>query len=189
MAGGIAGCGTPQINRIDQNRAAYETWPVETKQAVLDGKVEVGMTPEMVRVSWGQPSEVISRSTGPGEEEIWIYRKGGGEDMGSPVGYPSGAYPSGGVYPGGGIYPGGGGVYPGGGGVYPGGGGVYGGNSVGIGVATGRGLGTVVVPTIGVGIGGGMGGLGGGPVMTRQTPVEEREVVFRNGIVYRADSP
>lgn len=174
VAGGLAGCGTPQINRIDQNRAIYETWPVETKQAVLDGKVEVGMTPEMVKVAWGQPTEVISRSTGPNDEEIWIYRKGGGEEMASPVAYPGGVYPSGGVYPGG---------------VYPGGGGVYGGNSVGIGIATGRGMGTVVAPTVGIGIGGGVGGLGGGPVMTRQTPVEEREVVFRNGIVYRADSP
>lgn len=173
MAAWVAGCGTPQINRIDQNREIYETWPIETKQAVLDGKVEVGMTPEMVRVAWGQPTEVISRSTGPGEEEIWIYRKGGNEDyaMGGPGGVYGGGYP-----------------------------GAMGGNTVGIGVATGRGMGTVVGPVVGVGMGsggvyggypgtvGGMGGMGS-PVMTGPSRVEEKEVVFRNGVVHRADSP
>jgi hypothetical protein len=33
-----------------------------------------------------------------------------------------------------------------------------------------------------------MGGMGGGmPMPVQRTPVEEREVVFRNGVVYRAD--
>ncbi len=180
MAVWLAGCGTPQINRIDQNREVYESWPIETKQAVLDGKIEVGMTPEMVRVAWGQPTEVISRSTGPGDEEIWIYRKGGNEDysMGGPGGVYGGGYP----------------------------GTMGGGNTVGIGVATGRGMGTVVGPVVGGGMGG-MGGMGGGlggmggiggmggvggmgtPVMTSPSRVEEKEVVFRSGVVYRADSP
>lgn len=167
MAAWVAGCGTPQINRIDQNREVYETWPIETKQAVLDGKVEVGMTPEMVRVAWGQPTEVISRSTGPGDEEIWVYRKGGNEDysMAGPGGVYGGGYP-----------------------------GTMGGNTVGIGVATGRGMGTVVGPVVGVGMGGGIGGMGGvggmgSPIMTAPSRVEEKEVVFRSGVVYRADSP
>jgi hypothetical protein len=41
----------------------------------------------------------------------------------------------------------------------------------------------------GVGIGGtGMGGMGT-PIMTRPTPAEIREVVFRGGVVVRADKP
>src|SRR5256885_11275089 len=70
MVGGlVAGCGTPQISRIDRNREIYETWPLEVRQAVLDGKVEQGMTPDMVRVAWGEPTEKVASPTG-GDEEI-----------------------------------------------------------------------------------------------------------------------
>jgi hypothetical protein len=74
----------------------------------------------------------------------------------------------------------------------------------GIGISTGRG-GTGIYSSGGIGIGGGgvmaspgigmggiggMGGMGGTPViMTQPTPPEEKEVVFRNGVVYRADQP
>jgi hypothetical protein len=177
-AGLWSGCGSAQINRIDKYRDIYEQWPIEVKQAVLDGKVEPGMTQDMVVVSWGQPTEKVNRSNATNDEEIWIYRKGGddgtmmvpaGGIMGGPS-YPSGGYPSGGVYPGG-IY---------GGGM---------GTGSGIGISTGRG-GTGITTGTGIGMGGNIGGMGTTPViMTRPTPAEEREVVFRNGVVYRADAP
>jgi hypothetical protein len=176
------------MNRIDANREVYETWPIETKQAVLDGKVEQGMTPEMVKVAWGKPSEVVSSPGGGLGDEIWVYRSGGGEDP-TMSGYPGPSNPGGGYpstgYPGSG-YPGSG--YPGGG--YPGGG--IGGPSIGI--STGRG-GTGIVTGGGIGIGGGIGGVGiggggmGGPGMSRPRPEDVKEVVFRNGVVYRADLP
>lgn len=182
----LGGCSSGQMSRIDANRDIYETWPIETRQAVLDGKVEQGMTPEMVRVAWGTPSEVVTSPGGGAGDEIWVYRKGG--DDGSMNGYPGAAYPGGG-YPGGG-YPG---TYPGGG--YPGSGYPSGGNSGTIGISTGRG-GTGIITGGSVGIGGGIGGIGiggggmgGGPIMTRPSPADVREVVFRNGVVYRADAP
>lgn len=174
LAVGMAGgCASSQMNRIDRNRDIYETWPIETRQAVLDGKVEPGMNPDMVRVAWGEPSEI---SVSPAGDEIWVYTSGG--DPGS-VYYPGG----GPQYPGGG-YPG---TYPGG--AYPGG--VVGGP--GIGISTGRG-GTSIGATGGVGIGGGiggpMGGIGGpGPIVTPPRPPDIREVVFRKGVVLRADPP
>ena len=61
------------MSRIDANRDIYETWPVETKQAVLDGKVDVGMLPEMVKVAWGTPSEVVASPGGGPGDEIWVY--------------------------------------------------------------------------------------------------------------------
>ena len=162
----VAGCATSQMSRIDRNRDIYETWPIEVRQAVLDGKVEPGMTPDMVRVAWGEPSEVVAQAnTG---DEIWVYKKGGNDGS---VMYPGG-YPSG--YPGGGM------------------------GGPGIGISTGRG-GTVIGSTGGIGIGGGIGmggtgiGLGGGgmgtPIMTRPTPPDIKEVVFRKGVVHRADNP
>lgn len=169
---GAAGCASGQMNRIDQHRDIYETWPLETRQAVLDGKVEPGMTPDMVVVAWGKPSEVVQQSNNG--DEIWVYKRGG---------HPGDVY-----YPGGAQYPAGMG------------GGIYGGGGPGIGIVTGRG-GTAVGATGGIGIGGGggmggpiigpVGGVGGmgGPIVTPPTPAEVREVVFRNGVVLKADPP
>jgi hypothetical protein len=178
---GGAGCASSQMNRIDRNRDLYETWPLEVRQSVLDGKVEPGMNSDMVRVAWGEPTEVNTSQSG---DEIWVYSKGGD--------------------PGGMAYPGGMGM--GGSGIG------LGGTGSGIGISTGRG-GTVVGTTTGIGLGGSMGGIGlgggmggvglgggmggmgigggglGGPMTTRPTPPDIREVVFRNGIVVRADSP
>jgi len=183
-----AGCASSQMSRIDRNRDIYETWPIETRQAVLDGKVEPGMNADMVRVAWGEPTEITTSQAG---DEIWIYSKGG--DPGG-VMYPGGSsFPGGPSYPGGGIYPGGsvGGI--GGSGIGIGGSGIgMGGTGTGIGISTGRG-GTSIGTSTGIGIGGGIGGGGiggmGSPIMTRPTPPDIREVVFRNGTVVRADSP
>ncbi len=175
----LSGCASGQMNRIDANRDIYETWPIETRQAVLDGKVEPGMLPEMVQVAWGKPTEVVASPGGGPGDEIWVYKRGGVDDSGM-MGMPNPSYPAG-TYPGGG--------YPGAG--YP----STGGGSV-IGVTTGRGgTGIITGGSTGIGIGGGMGGIGiggggmGGPIMSRPTPADVREVVFRNGVVHRADPP
>lgn len=176
-SGFVAGCSSPQFSRIERSREAYESWPLEMRQAVLDGRIEPGMTPEMVEVAWGKPDEVIARRNGPHEDEIWIYRKTSGGDYVYPT-TPIGGYPSG---------------YPGG---YPVG---VGGRSTGVSVGVGTGGGTgVSVGTGGIGVGVGTGGVGmggvgmggvmaGGPIMVRPPVTTEREVVIRDGVVIRAD--
>lgn len=176
-----AGCSSSQMNRIDRHRDIYETWPLETRQAVLDGKVEPGMNTDMVRVAWGDPTEI---ATSPAGDEIWIYSKGG--DPGSVI-YPGGGMGTTGI---------------GGSGIG------IGSTGPGIGISTGRG-GTTIGGTGGIGIGGGVGGIGvggtgigntgiggmggmggmGGPIITPPRPPEIREVVFRGGLVVRADKP
>lgn len=162
------GCSSSQMNRIDRHRDIYEQWPLETRQAVLDGKVEVGMTPDMVAVAWGKPSEVVTHSSSG--DEIWIFKRGGNE---------------GSVY------------YPGGG-MGSNSGGVYGGGGPGIGISTSNRGGTAIGATGGIGIGGSMGGVSGGmgglggsnsAIVTPPTPPDVREIVFRNGIVFKADRP
>ena len=174
VVGSAGGCASSQMSRIDRNRDIYETWPIEVRQAVLDGKVEPGMNTDMVRVAWGSPTEV---TTSPAGDEIWVYSKGGD---------PGSVY-----YPGGGVGMGGSGIGMGGSGIG------MGGTGTGIGISTGRG-GTSIGTSTGVGIGGGLGGVGiggtgmggmGGPIVTRPTPAEIREVVFRGGVVVRADKP
>lgn len=75
----LAGCATSSpLSRIDANRQIYESWPIEVQQAVLDGRVEKGMTPDQVRMAVGNPSATEVRPARGGDEEVWIYRKGGG---------------------------------------------------------------------------------------------------------------
>lgn len=146
------------MDRVDANRAEYENWPLNIKEAVLDGRVVKGMDATMVLVARGKPSEVVDRGNG---DQVWVYRTGGGGGSGSSmlrgttvsIGAGSGG-PYGSGYPGG--YPG---TYPGG---YPGAG------YPGTGVST--------APIV-------LGGGGGGAY----EPVEEHEIVFRDGLVVRGD--
>lgn len=77
LALALAGCSSPTtsaISRIDQNRDKYNSYPPEVQQAILSGEAKAGMTPEQVEMSLGKPTQVTYR----GDDEIWIYRKGGG---------------------------------------------------------------------------------------------------------------
>ncbi len=76
-----AGCASSPMSRIDANRALYESWPFEIQEAVLNGRVVVGMTPEMVSVVLGKPSEVMAREGKKGPEEVWIYKTSGGLNL------------------------------------------------------------------------------------------------------------
>lgn len=131
LALGLAGCSTTKMDRIDANRALYESWPLEMQSAVLEGKVVKGMTPDMVRMALGKPTRVETRSGGKTSDEIWIYEQSGGSGMSRPNV-------------------------------------AMGGSMGGVGVATGSRR-----------VGGGSRSAGGG--------VQERQVIFQNGVVSRAD--
>jgi len=87
VLGLLAGCATPgsTLSRIDASRAEYETWPVEVKQAVLDGRIEKGMTTRQVEVAIGKPDKVESRETQRGTQEVWIYNRRTGGLLGGSV--------------------------------------------------------------------------------------------------------
>lgn len=74
----LIACSSSPISRIDANRDAYDSWPVDIKSAVLNERVIKGMTPEQVETAWGKPTEIVSRASQAGIDEVWIYRKGGG---------------------------------------------------------------------------------------------------------------
>lgn len=71
----LTACSTSPLSRIDANRSTYESWPVEMQEAVLNGQAKPGMTPEMVEMALGKPTEVSSRTSKDGLEEIWSYKK------------------------------------------------------------------------------------------------------------------
>ncbi len=71
----LGACASSPMSRIDAKRAVYETWPIDVQEAVVRKQVIPGLTPEMVEVALGKPTEVQSRVGKVGPEEVWIYRK------------------------------------------------------------------------------------------------------------------
>ena len=70
----LTGCLISRWARIEQNRSTYERWPSEIRNAVSHGTILKGMSSEMVRVAWGNPSE---SSTDPyGTYMYWLYPRG-----------------------------------------------------------------------------------------------------------------
>ena len=74
----FAGCSSSPMSRIDANRALYESFPYEMQEAILNGKIVPGMTPEMVKMTLGEPAEVTGRNGRKGVEEVWIYKTSSG---------------------------------------------------------------------------------------------------------------
>jgi hypothetical protein len=67
-----ASCATPD-SRAKKNEAAFNSWPADVQQKVRAGKVDVGFTPDMVRVALGAPDRVATRTTAQGVAEVWVY--------------------------------------------------------------------------------------------------------------------
>ena len=72
----FAGCSTPS-SRIEKHQSEFATWPADVQQKVRAGRVDIGFTPEMVRVALGEPSRHYTRTTAQGVQEIWSYPEKG----------------------------------------------------------------------------------------------------------------
>ena len=71
-----AGCSTVD-SRIAKNRDAFNTWPAPVQDKVVTGQIDIGFTPDQVRVALGEPDRVFSRTTADGTSQIWSYRDRG----------------------------------------------------------------------------------------------------------------
>src|SRR5687768_1133055 len=72
----LAGCSTVD-SRIAKNRDAFNTWPPAVQDKVVVGKIDIGFTPEQVRVAIGEPDRVFTRTSADGTSQIWSYRDRG----------------------------------------------------------------------------------------------------------------
>jgi protein TonB len=52
---------------------AAKPWPEKTKRAVLDKRIEIGMTSEQVKAAWGAPQNINETITATRREEQWVY--------------------------------------------------------------------------------------------------------------------
>ena len=65
----LGACSSSPMSRIKAKHAVYETWPIDVLEAVVRPQVSPDMTPAMVEVALGKPTEVQSRVGKVGPEE------------------------------------------------------------------------------------------------------------------------
>ena len=72
----VTGCSTVD-SRIAKNRDLFNTWPPAVQDKVVVGQIDIGFTPDQVRVALGEPDRVFTRTTGEGTSQVWSYRDRG----------------------------------------------------------------------------------------------------------------
>ena len=68
----LAGCATPE-KRIQQNQEVFDAFPVAAQARIRGGQIDLGFTPDMVRIALGEPHRQTLRRSADGEVEIWSY--------------------------------------------------------------------------------------------------------------------
>jgi len=68
----FCGCASPEA-RIRRNPELFESFPPEAQEAIRQGTIEVGFTPEMVKMALGGPARVLQRRTAEADTTIWSY--------------------------------------------------------------------------------------------------------------------
>lgn len=70
-------CSSTPEQRIMKSSSLFDTYPPQVRQKIRAGEVELGFTPDMVRLALGEPSRVFSRQTETGVAELWVYHDRG----------------------------------------------------------------------------------------------------------------
>lgn len=73
----FSSCSTTPQDRIEKNPAAYQQLTQEQQVKVSYGRLSRGMSPEAVRLAWGDPDDVVQGGQGGKVVERWLYTNGG----------------------------------------------------------------------------------------------------------------
>ena len=101
LAALLAGCVSTPKSRAERNADLFATFSEEDKAKILEGKIELGFTKEMVLMAAGKPDRRTLKKTKDGENEVWTFfkyypRRVGGYGYGYGFyggwGYPGGFY-------------------------------------------------------------------------------------------------
>lgn len=68
-----ASCSTP-ATRISKNAAEFSEWPEAVQEKIRAGQIDLGFTPEQVRMALGNPARTMTRTDADGTGEVWSYR-------------------------------------------------------------------------------------------------------------------
>ena len=70
----LCGCATHHLeSRRTERRAAYDALPPESKTAVDQGQIKIGMSTDAVYIAWGAPSQILTGESDRGATTTWIY--------------------------------------------------------------------------------------------------------------------
>ena len=70
----LCGCATHNLeSRRAERRAAYDALPPESKTAVDQGQIKIGMSTDAVYIAWGAPSQILTGESERGATTTWIY--------------------------------------------------------------------------------------------------------------------
>lgn len=72
LALAAAGCSTIE-SRIEENRSYFDSLPAADQAQIRIGKIDLGFTPESVRMALGEPRRKTVRRTPSGDSEVWTY--------------------------------------------------------------------------------------------------------------------
>jgi outer membrane protein assembly factor BamE (lipoprotein component of BamABCDE complex) len=68
----VAGCSTP-ASRISKNESAFSEWPAAVQEKIRAGQIDLGFTPEQVKMALGNPERTSTRTDNDGTREVWYY--------------------------------------------------------------------------------------------------------------------
>ena len=68
-----AGCASTPDQRIQKNQDLFNALPVADQARIRGGQIDIGFTPEMVRIALGSPQRQLVRRTASGETPVWLY--------------------------------------------------------------------------------------------------------------------
>ena len=69
----LAGCASTPDKRIQQNQNLFDTFPPAAQVRIRNGQVDLGFTPDMVRLALGAPHRTLLRRSPAGDSEVWLY--------------------------------------------------------------------------------------------------------------------
>lgn len=72
LAAALAACTGPGA-RISRHKDAFNAYPPDVQAAIKDGRVQVGMTPDMVLMAAGDPDRKWTSDTQQGSLETWVW--------------------------------------------------------------------------------------------------------------------
>lgn len=74
----LSACMTAQQlrdRRIASSPEIFNSLSQEIQQKIRAGQIELGFSEEMVRLAWGRPDRIYTRTTNNGEATVWTYSK------------------------------------------------------------------------------------------------------------------
>ena len=74
----LSACMTAQQfrdRRIASNLEVFNSFSTEIQQKIRAGQIELGFSEEMVRLAWGIPDRIYTRTTDKGEATVWTYSR------------------------------------------------------------------------------------------------------------------